>query len=72
MAVYVDHKRGIHHDRVTGLVRKYGYEDRIERIASAIPSVTKKPNGPTFKEAAQKFIAEYNVVTQGERNEETI
>lgn len=26
-------------------------------------------NGPTFAEAAEKFIAEYNIITQGERNE---
>lgn len=70
MAVYVDHKRSLHHDRVTGLVRKYGYGDKIERIAAAIPAKEKKPSGPTFREAAEKFIAEYNVVTKGERNEE--
>lgn len=26
-------------------------------------------SGPTFAEAAEKFIAEYNIITQGERNE---
>lgn len=70
MAVYVDHKRSNQHERVSSLVGKYEHAERIERVASAMPPKTKEATGPTFQEAAEKFIAEYNVVTQGQRNEE--
>lgn len=30
--------------------------------------VKPKPNGPTFREAAKAFVAEYQVITHGERN----
>jgi integrase len=32
------------------------------------PSKPAKPSGPTFREAAAVFVAEYEVITQGERN----
>lgn len=70
MAVYVDHKRSNQHERASSLVGKYGHEERIERLASAMPTKKKEVTGPTFKESAEKFIAEYDVVTQGQRNEE--
>ncbi|WP_257386345.1 tyrosine-type recombinase/integrase [Tahibacter caeni] len=38
-------------------------EDRRRRTPSP------KPTGPTFREAAEAFLDEYRVITQGERNE---
>lgn len=41
-------------------------EDRRRRTP------TPKSNGPTFREASEAFLAEYNVITQGERNEDYV
>ncbi|MDD3019647.1 MAG: site-specific integrase [Alphaproteobacteria bacterium] len=30
------------------------------------------PNGPTFRQACEKFLAEYEVITEGQRNEEYV
>jgi integrase len=36
------------------------------------PAKPKKASGPTFREAAEKFINEYGIITQGQRNEEWV
>ncbi len=42
---------------------------RFEESYALAPEKPKKHTGPTFKEAAEKFIGEYAISTQGERNE---
>lgn len=48
-----------------------------ERAAAGEPSFLRprakaKPKGPTFRQAAETFVAEYRVITQGERNEKYV
>lgn len=70
MAVYVDSKRQHQTGRIKHLVQKFGYSEETKEYAVASqPRQLKKPSGPTFREAAEKFIAEYGIITQGERNE---
>ncbi len=67
MAVYVDHKRSSHKDRIDTLVKKYGHEVVTSDMHVPLPKA-KKSTGPTFKEAAEKFIGEYGISTEGQRN----
>lgn len=72
MAVYIDAKRTTHTSRINHLAQKFGYSDDAPEYAVApyrTPRKQKAPSGPTFKEAAEKFIAEYSIITQGQRNE---
>lgn len=71
MAVYVDHKRSRQYERVSSLVGKYGHETNADRIATSSPPKPKKTHGPSFKEAAEKFMAEYSIITQGQRSKDT-
>jgi integrase len=69
MAVYVDSKRMNQSSQTAFLLQKFIPEGG-GIIAPARPvKEPKKSTGPTFREAAEKFIAEYSVITQGDRNE---
>lgn len=49
------------------------YEDTTKQALTAKPSkVKKKAEGPTFKDAADAFLKDYKVMTQGERNEKYV
>lgn len=67
MAVYVDSKRLHQNSHAIRLLQKFGHD------ATALPAMhtpkQKKSTGPTFREAAEKFIKEYGIITQGQRNE---
>lgn len=67
LSAYVDSRRLNTHGRTNTLLRKFGHDE--VPFSPAIP--TKKPkknSGHTFKDAAEKFLGEYDIVTQGERN----
>ncbi|MCB1538898.1 MAG: site-specific integrase [Rhodospirillales bacterium] len=69
MSMYVDARSQRIDDRLALLMRKsnrYAPHDHAAPMASAKP---KKETGPTFREAAEKFMGEYRVITQGQRNE---
>jgi hypothetical protein len=69
MAVYVDSKRQNQSARTSLLLSKFtNQEPSAERSIIKAPAKVSKPTGPTFKEAADKFIGEYAVITEGERN----
>ncbi len=65
MERYVESKRSRQVHRTNQPVQRYG-----ETAPYSAPPKAKKQTGPTFKEAAEKFIGEYKVSTQGERNEQ--
>ncbi len=70
MAVYVDSKRQHQTGHITQLIHKFGFsEETKEYVVAKQPRQQKKDSGPTFREAAEKFIGEYGIITQGERNE---
>jgi hypothetical protein len=46
--------------------------DRSAAELASQTTVARKPIGPTFQEAADIFVAEYQVITLGERNEEYV
>ena len=74
MAVYVDSRRAQESNHTQFLLKKVSPYQAIEESApqplhSATHGKKRKPSGPTFTDAAEKFISEYGVITQGERNE---
>lgn len=74
MAVYVDSKRMQETGHSHFLLNKASPFQMMDALAPSLHSpITprkKVASGPTFAEAAEKFIAEYEAITQGERNEE--
>jgi len=71
MTAYVDSKRRRHNSRTSGLLAKFGHvESSPHAAAPAAPEKSPKNRGPTFRDAAEKFIAEYGVITQGQRNKD--
>jgi integrase len=70
MAAYIDASRRNQHSRVAKLLGKFNMAPEAAPIASASQTAREaKAPGHTFREAAEKFIAEYGVITQGQRNE---
>jgi integrase len=69
MAVYVDSKRSVQAGRTSLLLRQFGHDENQHEVIAAKPKKPKAINGPTFKDAAEKFISEYMVITEGQRNE---
>ena len=75
MAVYVDNLRMQQSNHKQALLGKTSVFQHAEPPAPSlhrpapVPQKTSKSSAPTFAEAAEKFIAEYSVITQGERNE---
>ncbi len=73
MAVYVDSKRVQENGHSQFLLNRaspyYISDAPAPSLHSPLTPKKKTTSGPTFAEAAEKFIAEYGVITQGERNE---
>ncbi len=69
MAAYVDSVRRNQHSRISTMLGKFNLGP--ETTAPA-PQAAKqaKASGPTFREAAEKFIAEYGIITEGQRNKD--
>ncbi len=67
MAVYMDASRRMQHSRISKLLEKFNMAPE----SAPSPRTSRKANlsGHTFREAAEKFIAEYGIITQGQRNE---
>lgn len=74
MAVYVDSMRMQETGHSHFLLNKTSPFQMMDAPApslhSPITSRKKAATGPTFAEAAEKFIAEYSIITQGERNKD--
>lgn len=70
MAAYIDASRRKQQSRISTLLAKFDLAP-IEPEATMTSRRASKAtaSGYTFREAAEKFIAEYNVITQGQRNE---
>ena len=73
MAVYIDSRRMQESNHTQFLLKKVSPYQAIEEPApQALHSAThgkkRKSSGPTFADAAEKFTAEYSVITKGERN----
>lgn len=66
MAAYVDASRRKQQSRISKLLSKFDLAP--ETTATPRTEKAAKPSGHTFREAAEKFIAEYGIITQGERN----
>jgi hypothetical protein len=69
MAAYIDASRNNQQSRISKLLGKFNITP--EAATPAAPRSTSQAKAPahTFREAAEKFIAEYGVITQGQRNE---
>ncbi len=68
MAAYIDASRRKQQSRISKLLGKFDLAP--DAVPTPRAARAAKPSGPTFREAAEKFIAEYNIVTQGQRNEQ--
>lgn len=70
MAVYLDSKHRKQVGRTERVLQKLGYKDEMPLLpAKSTSSKNKKSSGPTFQEAAEKFMREYKIITAGQRNE---
>jgi integrase len=70
MATYVQSKSQRHTKRTALLLKKFGHTELSEYGSTVLPpKKSDKPKGPTFREAAEKFIAEYGIITEGQRNQ---
>lgn len=68
MAAYIDASRQKQQSRISKLLSKFDLAP--DAVPTPRAARAAKPSGHTFREAAEKFIAEYNIVTQGQRNEQ--
>lgn len=74
MAAYLATRQSRDHRRTSLLFRQIGHTHAMPAVSDthAAPRQPKKATGPTFSEAAEKFIAEYGVITEGQRNEKWV
>ena len=70
MTAYVDSKHRTHSRRTSRLLAKFGHVEAAPQPALAAGEKPKTPTSPTFREAAEKFLAEYGIITQGQRNKD--
>lgn len=70
MAVYVDSKRTYQSNQTSFLIQKFIPEGGAVMAPAPRIRESKKATGPTFREAAEKFIAEYGIITEGQRNKD--
>jgi integrase len=72
MAAYLVTRQSRDNRRTESLLRKIGHLSPSAPPTAMTPRQKKeeKGTGPTFREAAEKFIAEYGVITRGQRNKE--
>ena len=66
MAIYLDASRRSQHSRVAQLLSRFNMTPEVIPVSR---TAREEPSGHTFRAAAEKFIAEYAVITQGQRNE---
>lgn len=72
MAAYLTTRQSRDHRRTEGLLRQIGHiaSPQTRSGTSPIQKAEEKGTGHTFREAAEKFIAEYGIITQGQRNKD--
>lgn len=73
MAAYLDSKQRNQSSRLSRMLDQFGGQtERTRPLPIKMPAreAAPKPSGHTFKEAAEKFIAEYGIITEGQRNKE--
>lgn len=69
MATYVQSKSQHKTNRTALLLKKFGQSDlSVNSNSILLPEKTIKPKGHVFREAAEKFIAEYGIITEGQRS----
>ena len=68
MAAYVEFKRRRHGDRVSSLLQKFDLPETDRIPTSSAPKKQEKHSSPTFRDAAEKFLGEYHIITNGQRN----
>jgi integrase len=69
MATYVHSKSQHHTDRNARLFKTFGQKELSEHARTLLPpKKSVQPKGHIFREAAEKFIAEYGIITEGQRN----
>ncbi|HEU4839284.1 MAG TPA: hypothetical protein VFS88_07740 [Micavibrio sp.] len=68
MAMYLQAQHTKQENRVSEMLRKFvaPHGEPQPAVATARP---KKFSGPTFREATEKFLKEYAIITKGERSE---
>lgn len=74
MAAYLATRQSRDHRRTSLLFQQIGHTRAMPASSdiSVTPRPQKKATSPTFSEAAEKFISEYGVITEGQRNEKWV
>ena len=69
IAAFVDASRRMQHSQVAKLLSKFNLSPESDAPVTSRTAQAATSSGHTFREAAEKFVAEYGVITQGQRNE---
>lgn len=71
MAAYLSARQRGQSTRFDRMIKTFGqFGEHSLPHTSIRKEPTPKPTGPSFREAAEKFIAEYGIITEGQRNKE--
>ncbi len=72
MTTYVTSKQHHQSNRTSLLLKTFGCSTQLSEHHAPTPAAkeTGPPTGHTFREAAEKFIAEYGIITEGQRNKD--
>lgn len=71
MAMYLHAQQTKQENRISEMVRKFVVPQTHDQ-PTVITAKPKKFSGPTFREAADKFLAEYLIITKGQRSDKYI
>lgn len=69
MAAFIDASRRSQHSQVSKLLNRFNLSPEAAPVPTHRTARAEKISSHTFREAAEKFVAEYGVITQGQRNE---
>ncbi len=73
MAMFLHAQETKQKNRVSEMVRKFvAPHTGNPSLYEPVTSKPKKPSGPTFREATEKFLSEYLVITKGQRSDKYI
>ncbi|MCB1558897.1 MAG: site-specific integrase [Alphaproteobacteria bacterium] len=73
MAMYLRSQQTKQTGRISDILKNFGIRDAFASLPNdREASVAKKKMGPTFREATDKFLHEYLIITKGQRSEKYV
>jgi len=73
MAIYLHSQQTKQVSRISEMLKKFGNKEIVTTSSSeSSPRKVKRPTGATFREAMEKFLHEYLIITKGQRSEKYV